>query len=210
MSGGTISHWAAVERWSPTLFLAGGLLLVGHAAVQGLTAFTTVQPPPDVFAPSGHLVALAGLFGLYPVVADRTPRLSRAAVAVGGATLVGWAGLTVAQGLTAVGRAGAVPDLLPGGAVVLLPVGTILTYALFGAATLGLGEGSRTVGALVLAPAALIVVLLVAAVTTGAGAVAGLVIGGGLALSMLALGYRLHTWDRPDGDALSVAGATAG
>lgn len=203
-------RWAAVEGWSPTLFLAGGLLLAGHAAVQGLIAFTTVRPPPDLFAPIGHLVGLVGLFGLYPVVADRSPRLARAAVVVGGLTLVGWAGVTVAQVLPVLGRAGAVADVLPAGVVLLVPGGTILTYALFGATTLALGAGSRTVGGLVLAPAALLVALLVAAATTGVGAIAGVVIGGGVALSMLALGYRLHTWDRPQVDAPTVVDAAAG
>lgn len=210
MVGGTNTHWDAVEQWSPTLFLVGGGLLVGHAAVQGIKAFTGLAPPPDVFVTTGHLVALVGLVGLYPVLVDRTPRLARAAVAVAAIPLVGWLVMTVAQLLTVAGMVSSLTGALPGSLLMLVPVSTILTYGLFGVSTLRVGEGSRTVGLLVLAPGALIVVLLVDAVITGTSVLDGLVIGGCLALSMLTLGYHLRAWDRPTGHAAPTGDATAG
>lgn len=210
MVGGTNTHWDAVEQWSPTLFLVGGALLVGHAAVQGIKAFTGLVPPPDVFVTTGHLVALVGLFGLYPVLVDRTPRLARAAVAVAAIPLVGWVVMTVAQLLTVAGMVSSLTGALPGGLLVLVPVSTILTYGLFGVATLRVGEGSWTVGLLVLAPGILIVVLLVDSASTGVSTLDGFLVGSGLALSMLTLGYRLRTWDRPTGQAAPTGDATAG
>lgn len=207
---GNSTHWDAVERWSPTLLLAGGALLVGHAAVNGVEAFTDLAPPPDVFVTTGHLVALVGLLGLYPVLVDRTPRLARAACAVATVPLAAWFVMTVTQFLTVAGVVSSITDVLPEAFVVVVPVSTILTYVLFGVSTLRVGGDSRTAGLLVLAPAALLVVFLVASVVTGASAVLGLVIGGGLALSMLALGYTLRTWDRPAEHTAPTSDATAG
>lgn len=210
MVGGTSTHWDAVEQWSPTLFLIGGALLVGHAVVQGIKAFTDLAPPPDVFVTTGHLVALVGLVGLYPVLVDRMPTVARAAVAVTAIPLAGWVVMTGAQLLTVAGIVSSLTDPLPGSLLMLVPVSTILTYGLFGVATLRVGEGSRTVGLLVLAPAALIVVLLVDSAITGVSPLDGFLVGSGLALSMLAVGYRLRTWDRPVEHAAPTGDATAG
>lgn len=193
----TNTRGGSVEQWSPTLFLLGGGLLLGHAAVQGITVFTDLAPPPDVFVTTGHFVALGGLIGLYPILVDRTPRLARAAGVVTVVPLVGWLVMTVTQFLTVAGVVSSLIDTLPGAVIMLVPVSTLLTYVLFGVATLRVGEGSRIVGVLVLAPAALIVALLAGSALTDASAIVGLVVGSGLALTMLALGYRLRTWHRP-------------
>lgn len=190
------THWDSVEQWSPTLFLIGGALLVGHAAVKGIEAFTDLAAPPDVFVTTGHLVALVGLVGLYPVLVDWTPGVARAAVAVAVVPIVGWVVMTLAQLLAVAGTASSLNRIIPGALITLIVSSTILTYGLFGAATLRAGEGSRIVGLLVLAPAALFIVLLVDAAITGASAPDGVFIGGAMALSMMALGYRLRTWDR--------------
>jgi hypothetical protein len=79
MGHGNSTHFDAVEQWSPTLFLVGGGLVITHATVQAIDAFTAMTTPPDVFVAAGHLVALVGLLVLYPVPAYRTPRLARVA-----------------------------------------------------------------------------------------------------------------------------------
>lgn len=206
----TEPRWGSIEQWSPTLFLVGGCLLLGHAAVQGITVFTDLTPPPDVFVTTGHLVALVGLIGLYPVLVDRTPRLARGAGAVAVVPLAGWLLMTITQFLTIAGIASSLIDTLPGAVIMLVPVATFLTYVLFGAATLRAGEGSRMVGILVLAPAALIVVLLAGSALTEAAAIVGLVVGSGLAVSMLALGYRLRTWNHPTEHAVPTGEASVG
>jgi len=210
MRAGNSTHWDAVEQWSPMLFLVAGGLLVGHATVQGIKAFTTMTTLPDVFVTTGHLVALVGLLGLYPVLVDRTPRLARAAGAVAVVPLAGWVVLTGTQFLTVAGVMSSMTDALPGAVGMLVPVSTILTYVLFGVATLRVGGDSRTVGLLVVAPAALFVVLLVASVVTEASAILGVIIGGGFALSMLALGARLRSWDHPTEHTAPTTDATAG
>lgn len=210
MVNGNSTHWKSVEQWSPMLFLIGGGLLVGHAAIEGIEAFTDLTPPPDVFVSTGHLVALVGLVGLYPVLVNRTPRVARTAIAVAVVPIVGWVVMTAAKLLAVTGTITSLNHVLPEVLIMLVVGSTILTYALFGAATLRVDEESRTVGLLVLAPAVLVVVLLVDATLTGVSALDGALIGGGLALSMLTLGYRLHTWDYRTEYALPTDDAAVG
>lgn len=204
------THLDAVEQWSPTLFLAGGALLAGHAAVQGIEAFTALTPPPDVFVTTGHFVALLGLVGLYPALVDRSPRLVRGATIVAAITLAGWAMMTGVRFLAVTGIVPSVSEVFPGVFFVLMLTVMVLTYALFGVAALRANEDSRTVGFLVLAPGALILVLLVDSALTGASAVDGFVIGGGLALSMLTLGYSLRTWRQPTNHEATAGQKTTG
>lgn len=210
MVNGNNTLWDSVEQWSPTLFLIGGALLVGHAAVQGIKTFTALAPPPDVFVTTGHLAALVGLVGLYPVILDRMPKLSRAAVAVIVVPLVGWLVMTVTQFLAVAGIVSSLADALPETVIMLVLVSTILTYVLFGVATLRVGEGSRIVGLLVFVPAALFVVSFVASAITGASDLIGFIFGAGFALSMLALGYQLRSWERPTEYPVPVGDAPAG
>lgn len=210
MKRGVSRHCCLIERWSPTLFLVGGTLLAGHAAVQGVEAFTDLAPPPDVFVTVGHLVALIGLVGLYPPLADRTPTTAGVATVVATIPLAGWFVMTAAQVLAVAGMAASLNDVLPGAAVMLVVVSTVLTYLLFGVATVRADGMSRIDVALVLAPGVLITALLVDAAATGSSAIDGVVIGGGLAVSMLGLGYRLQTWERSTGRAVSPGDVTAG
>jgi len=196
MSSVHTSQWHSVEQWGPTLFLVGGGLLVGHAAMLAVQAFSTLTTPPDVFGPLGHLVALTGLFGLYPMLANRTTTVARIA---GSLAIVGvgtWTVLTVTRFLAVAGFVTSVSDVLPGAVFMLAFVSTILTYAMFGIATLCVVSDSRLVGTLLLAPAVLLVVALVTSAVTGVTAVVGVLIGGGLALSMVVLGQTLRTWNR--------------
>ena len=192
-----ISQWNSIERWSPTLFLVGGGLLVGHAAMSAIHAFTDIATPPDVFVTTGHLVALVGLLGLYPALVVRTPRVTRAAGTVAAVALVSWAVMTVTRFFELAGIVSSLGETLPDVFFIVVLASTILTYVAFGVATLRIDDSSRTVGILVLAPGGLTAALVVDSALTGVSALDGAVIGGGLALSMLALGYTLRTWDRP-------------
>lgn len=192
------------------MFLVGGGLLVGHAAMLGIQAFSNLTTPPDVFGPTGHLVALVGLLGLYPPLVARTPAVARIAGAVATVALVSWAVMTVTRFLAVAGIISALSDVLPGAFFMLVFGSTILTYVLFGVAIVRVDDSPRTVGLLVLAPAVLLVVVLVDSAITGVTALDGLIIGGGLALSMLALGYVLRTWDRPTDRTTSTGDVTVG
>lgn len=178
------------------MFLIGGVLLVGHAVMLGVQAFSTLTTPPDVFGPAGHLVALVGLFGLYPTITNRTPAVARVAGGVATVAFGSWTVLTVTRFFVVAGLITSVSDVLPAVFFALVFGSTILTYALFGVSTLRVDSDSRRVGLLLLAPAVLLVVVLVASAITAVTAVEGLVIGVGLAISMVALGYTLRTWDR--------------
>lgn len=201
--------WSALERWSPTLFLIGGGGVVTHAALMGIEAFTTLSTLPDVFVTTGHLIALVGLLGLFPVLVTRTPRLARLAVTTGSVAIAGWTVLTVGKFAVVAGAWSSLDSVLPGVFFVLLLCSSILTYVLFGSASLRSGHGSRSVVMLVFAPGALMAVLLLDSIITGLSAFDGLVIGGGLAFSMLALGYKLRRWPGR-GESLSPAGPVVG
>lgn len=204
------SLWEPVERWSPTLFLVGGALLAGHAVLSGIHAFTNLTTPADVFVTTGHLVALVGLVGLYPVLVDRTPTLARVAGGVVVVALASWFVMSVTQFLALAGIVPSLGEALPEAFFAVVLASTIVTYLLFGIATVRVDDRSRTVGTLVLAPGVLTVALVVDSVVTGVTALDGFVIGSGLALSMLALGYTLRTWEGPTDVPATAGDVTAG
>lgn len=196
-------QWNSLERWSPTLFLIGGGLLVGHAVMLGVQAFTGLTTPPDVFGPTGHLVALIGLLGLSPALVQKTSTMARGAAVVAVVALVSWTIMTVLRFLAVAEIFSSVSDVLPAVFFIPLFASTVLTYILFGVATLRADDSPRNLGFLLLTPAVLLVVVLVKSAVFAVTGLDGLVIGGGLALSMLALGHTLQTRDRPtDHDAL--------
>ena len=187
-------RWRTLERWSPALFLLGGAGVITHAAVQALEAFTSVSPPPDVFVAVGHLLAVAGLLGLGPRLAGEQPWLGRAGAALTAAAVAAWSVLTAGQLLTVAGVVESLSAVFPEVFFVGVLSVTLLAYALVGAAALRLGSQPVADGLLVLAPAALLAVLLGKALLVGLTAADGAVLGGGLGLSMLVLGHRLKTW----------------
>lgn len=203
------SPWNSVEEWSPVLFLVGGGLLVGHAAMSAVHAFTTVSTPPDIFVTTGHFVALVGLLGLYPVLATGTRRLARVAGVAGTVALVSWFVMTVTRFLELAGLVSSLGDALPEPFFLVVLASTILTYLSFGVATLRV-DSSWTVGLLVLAPGLATAALVVDSALTGVSALDGVFVGAGLALSMLALGYRLRTWDRPTDHVAATGEVTPG
>jgi protein-S-isoprenylcysteine O-methyltransferase Ste14 len=75
--GSVSTWWRSLERWSATLFLIAGGVLIVYAALTGLEAFldiTVEQKGLEV----GHVIGFLGLLGLYPTLADRRPWLARA------------------------------------------------------------------------------------------------------------------------------------
>lgn len=181
-----------LERWSPILFLGGGGLIVGHAVVRYVEAFTALTAPPDVFAPVGYLVALIGLYGLYPGLVERTPRLARAAVVLGMVPLAGWTAMTGQGVAAAVGLLPPDATVVPGPLFVVHVVSVVLTYVLFGVASLRAGIHSRSLGLLLLAPPTLLLGMIVAATAVGNSAVGAMVVGGAQAAVHLSIGVILR------------------
>lgn len=186
-------YWNKLEQLTPTLFIIGGAGVVTHAAIMAGRAFTNLNTPPDLFAPTGHLIGFVALLGLYPAIVNRKPNLARLALVIGAISVVNWLVMSVGQFLVVAGPWRSLPDLLPGAFFMFLLVGSILAYALFGIGAWRAGA-SRSIWLLVLLPGTFIAVLLVDSVLTGASAADGAFIGGGMAVSMLALGYRLRSW----------------
>lgn len=183
---------------------------MGHAVMLGFQAFSNLAMPPDVFGPAGHLLALAGLLGLYRRLGDRIPILTRIAGTVAVVALAGWTLMTVTRLLAVAGVVPSAGDVIPGAVFMLVFVSTVVTYGLFGALTVRDDEWSWLVGIVVAAPGALILVALVASVVADVTAASGVVVGGGVALSVLALGYTLQTWHRPTDRAVPARDVTGG
>lgn len=197
----TEPRWKPLGRLSPALFLAAGGLITGHAALRGVEAFTGIDPPPDVFGPAGNLLALLGLVGLYPALVDRNQWLARAAAGVAVVPLVGWVVLTA---WTVGGAAGAVSphsEVLPGAFYAIHMATVILTYGLFGAASLRTDAYPRTLGVLLFGPPVMFVVMVVGAAALGTSASGPFIVGSGLALLHLAMGSVLRADVRSDSDA---------
>lgn len=199
----------SLERWRPTLFLVGGGLVVGHAAIRALEAFTTVTPPPDVFAPLGYLVALVGLVTLYPSLVDRSPYVTRIATVLAAIPLVGWSGFAVTGLLELVEVAPALVAPLPAEWFVVHMAALILTYGLFALACLRSGTLGRAVGLLLFAPPLLFIVMLAAAAVLGYSAVGAFVVGGAQAIVHVGVGAALWV-RRPAVESAPAVDATTG
>lgn len=150
----------ALDGKSAMLFLVAGGLTVVFAGLLGVEAFTEQTAPEDVFGPAGFAVAYLGLLGLYPTLAEQTPRLARAGAVFAAIGAVG-------AGVVSLGSLGAALSVLPAdpGPVAIvfilgLGVGMVPGYVTFGVASLLAGLHSRRLGVLLLAPPAIFVVML--------------------------------------------------
>lgn len=192
MAGAITRRLESLERWSPALFLVGGGLVAGHAAVRGIEAFTPMAPPPDVFGPLGYLLALVGLLGLYPALVDRTPRMVRFGAVVAAVPLLGWIAITIATMAEAVGVLGTPLAVLFGSLFVVHVVTLVLTYVVFGVACVRAGGHWRPAGLLLLAPPALLASLVVGAAVLGDSTTGAFVIGSLQAVVHLSIGGVLR------------------
>lgn len=203
-------RWRVLERASPRLFLLGGGLIVGHAAIRGIEAFTDLPPPVDVFGPAGYLLALVGVLGLYPSLTDRAPKTARVGLAVAAIPLAGWIVITagsVGEIAGLIESSGAVP---PGVFFAGHIVAMIVTYGVFGVAVFHCGRQPRAVGVLLLLVPVLFVGMMAGAALIGDVAAGSFVIGSLLAGTHLAIGYALHPdQTRVDHDTRAETGATS-
>ncbi len=209
---------APLDGKSPTLFLVAGGLLVVFSALLGYEAVTNAAAPEDVFGPPGFLFAMVGLLGLYPALADRSPRLARVSAIVAAVSAVGWLVITALAFGEAAGVVAPLEDFGATGVVVLLAAGVtmVLAYLSSGVAVLRTGVHSRTLGLLVLAPPVIFGVMLSqAALAAQFGlfseatmAWSAVVISGGQAVAHLGVGHLLRIEGVPADRAASRADAT--
>ncbi len=162
--------WRILDHWRARAFLAaGGLFLVSPVAKT--LALVTDGPLPTmaiaVLAFSGLTVALGGVLGLYPTLANRVPRHARASAV----TTVTAAGMTVGMLAWILGTRLLSAPAAPAGppALAFLSLIGVLagTFVVTGTACLRAAVPSRPVGVLVLALAVPWVVLIGTGVVYG-------------------------------------------
>jgi hypothetical protein len=189
--------WTTLERWSPTAFLAAGGLFVLPTAIFGFGAVTgrgNVVSPAIVFVLL--LVVFVGLLGLYPRLAREDSIL-----AVSGIGLLSVTAAVIVSTLAAValpiGPTFGKPHILA--IVTTVVVGSTLTLATFGVASLRTGVRSRLVGGSLLVMAAGDLSILVAMQIYGdpTPAWVGFVVGGLFVTSLGSIGYVLRTGSIP-------------
>lgn len=188
----TINHWGSLERWSPKLFLIGGMLVIGHAAIRGVEAFTDMVPPPDVFGPLGYLLVFFGLLGLCRAHREQAPKMTRLYTSVTAFTLVGWMVISTMTFAEAIGVLAGQSSILPGGFYMVHLLMVVLTYLMVGISSLLADVHSRTIGLLLILPALLFITLMVGSAVSGTFAIGSFVIGTAQALAHLSIGEVLR------------------
>lgn len=186
----------SLEGKSQRLFLVAGSLLAVFAANTAFQTFIgeSYLLVQSLVAPTGFLVGVLGLLGLYPALVDRTPTMARAAGLLAGGTAVYWIVLLA-------GSLGEIAGAIPASEAVFpivfffgIYVAMILTYAVFGIVVLRAGVQSRLVGLSLLGPAVMFLLLMVRAAPNYA-------IDAGHALFHLGAGILLWTDDVPSDQA---------
>lgn len=202
------------ERLGPAAFIVGGAGILGTTVVGSLDVAGVIPSTPRLaMGPLlfGLWFVLGGLIGLYPRVADRSPRLSTGGLWTSGIAWVAWTmtlaaaiivDLTSERTLADPGSWG--PPLLAGAFVL-----AVLSFLVYGIASTRTATPSRSVGLLLLLPVAALLgqaVLLVSKIVTGeVVAVLQLGLGGVTAVVLFAVGYLL----RGDAGAASSAESRA-
>lgn len=189
---GETGVFASLERWSATLFLVAGVFVIGFAASLAAIGLMDMSIPDRIFAGTGFTLAFLGLLGLYPSLADRTPRVARAGAVFAGLGALGFA-VTFAVGTAEFG--GMTPPAWVEPLGVLNIVGLLLGFSLFAVATLRTDAHPQLLGGLLLVPAVVFGVNFVRVVALGSWTPswAPFVLGSLQALAMLSIGYSLRT-----------------
>lgn len=202
MAGVTKDQWESFAKWSVPAFLVAGVLLIVFAALLGYEAFTNASAPEDIFGPPGFFLAMVGLLGLYPALADRTPRLARISVIGAMVGALGWLLITLFVVTEVLGILPALEEMGVVGAILILVSGIamVLAYVGGGVASLWADLHSRYLGLFLLAPPAIFGVMLTQAIlfaqfglfSETIMAWSAVVLSGGQALSHVAIGYLLR------------------
>lgn len=194
-----------LERWSPTLFLVAGAILVVYAAFHGMEAFLDMDYAmvrDGIIRPVGYILGFVAVLGLYPKLAGRSPKLASLGAILTALAVVGWfvsgflgptRGLAMHLGVETPGWINAFGILIALGFLVGLPA--------FGIASLRAKVYPKTVGLLLLAP---ILVMVANFVIVGGGFTSPFwrfVVSSGDALIILTLGIALRTGRMPTGRA---------
>jgi len=184
----------ALEGKAPVLFLVAGMLMIVFAANTYLKTFAGTSYPviQGVIAPSGFLIGVVGLFGLYSGLANRAPKLARGAAGIAVITTVGWVTIIV----NGIGETLGVLSQLSGPLAIIplvVIVTMILVFGLFGATILYTGAHSWIIGVLLLLESTMFLVLILDL------APYLLLVDIGHIVAYLGIGITLRTTDIPSG-----------
>lgn len=189
--------WATPEQWGARAFLAAGGLFAVPVIASVLNAVTdagVVISPAVVF--TFLLVALIGLLGLYPRLAERNATVARGCVGLLAVTAT-----TTVLGIGVFAPFTGYPfgETTALATVVAVAVGTTLTVATFGVATLRMGTHSRLVSASLLMMAAGMSSLIATMVIYGHSTPewVSTAVNGVIATSLGASGFVLRTQNSP-------------
>lgn len=155
-----------VGAWSPTLFLVGGLLVLGSLVNNILIRFAGMSLPETLgigLTLAGFVAALVGVAGLYPELSNRTPRLAGTSLA---AVLGAGAGLIILLGWALVMVLFSVPEPSP---VIALPTLLLMltAYCLFGVAVLQTTAYPRSIGLMLLALVGVFIIVFLRSIVIG-------------------------------------------
>lgn len=189
------------EQWCPMAFVVGGIGLLGTSVVGSLDVAGVTQSTPRLaMGPLlfGLWFVFVGLIGLYPRVAEGSPRLSLGGVGASGIAWVIWSitmlaaisvDITSERTIADPGSWG--PPLLAGAFVLAL-----LSFLMYGVASTWSKTPSRGVGILLLIPVVAFLgqaTLLISKILTGdVVAVLQLILGGITAIVLILVGYLLQ------------------
>lgn len=202
--------WESLEKWSASVFLAAGGLLIIHTLIHGLLAYTSVGYPfhhEFPFGIAGMLLGFVALFGLYPQLATQSPKLVSAAAIMAGLGTVGWIIIGVRTLSEAVGVI--LPEWLAIFGLLII-LGVTFGYLLFGIASLRTTIVSQTTALIILLPVLVMVFNISVALTSGGSREGQIIVAGGFALAHLAIGTALWMEDFPAGRVDSSSGIASG
>jgi hypothetical protein len=189
------------EQWGPMAFIVGGIGLLGTSVVGSLDVAGIVQSTPRLaMGPLlfGLWFVFVGLIGLYPRVAEGSPRLSLGGLGTSTVAWVVWSltmlaaiGVDITSERTIADPGSWGPPLLTVAFVLAL-----LSFLVYGLASTWSESPSRTLGILLLVPVVAFLgqaMLLVSKILTGdVVAVLQLALGGITAIVLIVVGYLLQ------------------
>ncbi len=159
-------RFRTLEEYAPELILVGAVLYAVFVASEILVTYSGTSIPQDTtFASVGGNLVVLGLLGLYPVLVERRPYLSRTAAVLAVIAVIAWSIVVLGTGiLKPLGMLTETP-----GPLALTPLVGMATlyaaYALLGTVVLLVDVHPRAIGVLLLVAA--VSVPLVRLVLTG-------------------------------------------
>lgn len=196
-------RWESLEQNRSKLFFLAGLLFAVNVVVIASGTATGSERMTmllgETFNAAAWAVALLGLIGLYPGVANRRSWLARLGAVCAAIGVVVFTALSILSLVYYVeiiqgNIENLVPLILPG-----VIIGGVLSFLLFGIASLRTDDHPQIVGVLLLLPPLIVAANIISGAVGLDSSYLLLGIVGGLLLVMVALGFRLRSsFDGPD------------